>query len=111
MLLNMYEERVSRVRGYGARIKVIQEDWEAVQSAEDEEDETVVRSFGKMCAFSNEVMGQETEAWMEELLQVFRVLVEKVSKPNELQEECDLLSISMISKSKDIDFDKLLGAV
>ena len=30
-------------------------------SAEEEEDETVVRSFPKMCAFSVEVMGQELE--------------------------------------------------
>ena len=38
------------------------EDWEAIQtSAENDTDESVVHSFGGMCAFSNEVMGQETE--------------------------------------------------
>ena len=85
---------------------MIQEDWSAVQSCADEDDETVVRSFPTMCAFSNEVMGQETEAWMEELLQVFNVLVEKISNPSVMQEECELLAISMITKSKDIDFNK-----
>jgi len=39
-----------------------QEDWESIQTAaEKDTNETVVHSFGGMCAFSNEVMGQETE--------------------------------------------------
>ncbi|CAK9049710.1 unnamed protein product [Durusdinium trenchii] len=91
---------------YGERLRVIHEDWNSVQTNAEDEDETVVRSFPKMCAFSNEVMGQETEAWMEELLQVFEVLVEKISSPSLLQEECELLAISMITKSKDIDFER-----
>ncbi|CAK9034042.1 unnamed protein product [Durusdinium trenchii] len=92
---------------YGERLKVIREDWDSVQSAAeaDDEDEAVVRSFGKMCAFSNQVMGQETENWMEELLEVFHVLVERISNPSLLQEECELLAIS-VSKSKEIDFGK-----
>ncbi|CAK9058506.1 unnamed protein product [Durusdinium trenchii] len=96
-----------RPRGYGERLKVIREDWDSVQSAAeaDDEDEAVVRSFGKMCAFSNQVMGQETENWMEELLEVFHVLVERISNPSLLQEECELLAIS-VSKSKEIDFGK-----
>ena len=92
---------------YGARLKLIKEDWESIQTAaEKDTDETVVHSFGGMCAFSNEVMGQETEGWMEELLQVFSVLVDKIASPSILQEECDLLSICMVSKSKEIDFQK-----
>ena len=32
---------------------MIREDWDSVQSsATEDEDETIVRSFGKMCAFS-----------------------------------------------------------
>ena len=39
-----------------------QEDWESIQAAaEKDTDESVVHSFGGMCEFSNEVMGQETE--------------------------------------------------
>lgn len=42
----------------------IQEDWEVIQDAEEADtEECVVRSFGGMCAFSNEVMGQETEGF------------------------------------------------
>ena len=41
-----------------------------------------------MCAFSNEVMGQKTEGWMEELLKVFHVLVDMISSPVHLQEAC-----------------------
>ncbi|CAK9041035.1 unnamed protein product [Durusdinium trenchii] len=92
---------------YTERLKVIQEDWEVIQDAEEADtEECVVRSFGGMCAFSNEVMGQETEGWMEELLRVFHVLVERIGNPGHLQEECELLSINMVSKSEEIDFAK-----
>ena len=92
---------------YGERLRVIHEDLEFSSGPmQRTRMRTVVRSFPKMCAFSNEVMGQETEAWMEELLQVFEVLVEKISSPSLLQEECELLAISMITKSKDIDFER-----
>eukprot|EP00913_Durusdinium_trenchii_P012502 g11738.t1 len=79
---------------YGERLKVIREDWDSVQSAAeaDDEDEAVVRSFGKMCAFNTR-------------RQVFHVLVERISNPSLLQEECELLAIS-VSKSKEIDFGK-----
>jgi len=94
---------------YGERLKLIHTDWADIQlSVEEEEDETVVRSFPKMCAFSVEVMGQETQSWMEELLKVFKVLVEKVSSPAQLTEECDLLAISIIAHEKvheDIQFE------
>ncbi|CAK9064046.1 unnamed protein product [Durusdinium trenchii] len=63
-------------------------------------------SFGRMCAFSNEVMGQKTEGWMLELLEVFHILVDMISSPVHLQEECDLLAINLITKSNSIDFDK-----
>ena len=37
-------------------------DWEVIQTAaENDTDETVVHSFGGMCAFSSAVMGQETQ--------------------------------------------------
>ncbi|CAJ1347194.1 unnamed protein product, partial [Effrenium voratum] len=92
---------------FGQRLKTIEDDWKAIQAAaEGETEEAVVRSFPKMCAFSNEVMGQTTEVWMEELLAVFGVLVERIGNPAHLQEECDLLAISMVSKSKDIQFDR-----
>ncbi|CAK9038309.1 Retrovirus-related Pol polyprotein from transposon TNT 1-94, partial [Durusdinium trenchii] len=60
---------------YTDRLKIIQEDWAVIQSAQHEtesnEEEKVTRSFGGMCAFSNEVIGQPTEGWMEDLLLVF----------------------------------------
>eukprot|EP00438_Fugacium_kawagutii_P020006 Skav203477 [mRNA] locus=scaffold921:163503:175914:+ [translate_table: standard] len=62
--------------------------------------------FGRMCAFSNEVMGQKTEGWMLELLGVFNILVDMISSPVHLQEECDLLAINLITKSSNIDFEK-----
>ena len=37
----------------------------AVRLAADEDDESVVRSFPKMCAFSVEVMGQEIQTLTE----------------------------------------------
>eukprot|EP00913_Durusdinium_trenchii_P025710 g24127.t1 len=94
---------------YGERLRVIKEDWAAVQKSasedhgEDEEAEegeegekgekvekgAETFSFGRMCAFSNEVMGQKTEGWMEELLS-----------------ECDLLAINLIVRSQSIDFEK-----
>lgn len=41
---------------------ICEEDWDSIQSAaENDNEETIVHSFGGMCAFSNEVMGQETE--------------------------------------------------
>ncbi|CAL1127382.1 unnamed protein product [Cladocopium goreaui] len=118
---------------YGERLRVIKEDWAIVQQAsskkedkeekegqegekenkEGEEEEEDNRdagaetfSFGRMCAFSNEVMGQKTEGWMLELLQVFNVLVDMISSPVHLQEECDLLAINLITKSNNIDFEK-----
>ena len=37
-------------------------DWEVIQTAaENDTDESVVHSFGGMCAFSSAVMGQETQ--------------------------------------------------
>mmetsp|Transcript_27450 Transcript_27450/g.64573 ORF Transcript_27450/g.64573 Transcript_27450/m.64573 type:complete len:346 (-) Transcript_27450:1073-2110(-) len=93
---------------YGKRLSVIQTDWDNIQNtanAEDEESE-VVRSFPKMCAFSNEVMGQPTEGWMEELLAVFCVLVERVGNPSHLVEECDLLSLAMVARSEEIKFER-----
>ena len=47
-----------------------QEDGEDGDGDKDEKDETKkgsteTFSFGRMCAFSNEVMGQKTEGWME----------------------------------------------
>ncbi|CAK9102504.1 Retrovirus-related Pol polyprotein from transposon TNT 1-94 [Durusdinium trenchii] len=112
---------------YGERLRVIKEDWAAVQKSasedhgEDEEAEeggeegekgekvekgAETFSFGRMCAFSNEVMGQKTEGWMEELLSVFHILVEMISSPVHLQEECDLLAINLIVRSQSIDFEK-----
>ncbi|CAK9001133.1 Retrovirus-related Pol polyprotein from transposon TNT 1-94 [Durusdinium trenchii] len=117
---------------YGERLRVIKEDWQVVQQAskhesekasnngeegeggeggeggeEDTKDDSAETfSFGRMCAFSNEVMGQKTEGWMLELLQVFDILVEMISSPVHLQEECDLLAINLITKSSSIDFEK-----
>ncbi|CAK9064257.1 unnamed protein product [Durusdinium trenchii] len=97
---------------YTDRLKIIQEDWAVIQSAQHEtesnEEEKVTRSFGGMCAFSNEVIGQPTEGWMEDLLLVFSVLVERIGNPSHLMEECELLAINFVakSKSKSIDFDK-----
>eukprot|EP00435_Cladocopium_sp_Y103_P060572 s983_g22.t1 len=94
---------------YSERLKLIANDWEAIElAANEEDDELVVRSFPNMCAFSVQVMGQETQTWMEELLQVFKVLVEKIASPSQLTEECDLLAISIVGSSKtqeDINFD------
>ncbi|CAK9102503.1 Retrovirus-related Pol polyprotein from transposon TNT 1-94 [Durusdinium trenchii] len=116
---------------YGERLRVIKEDWAVVQQAskhesekasnqgenqgegdgeggdeETKDDSAETFSFGRMCAFSNEVMGQKTEGWMLELLQVFDILVEMISSPVHLQEECDLLAINLITKSTSIDFEK-----
>ena len=120
---------------YGERLRVIKEDWAAVQAsgsrdekAEQEEvkdgegkegeegegsgegspseDGAETFSFSRMCAFSCEVMGQKTEPWMDELLKVFHVLVEMISSPVHLQEECDLLAINLITRSLSIDFEK-----
>lgn len=117
---------------YGERLQIIKEDWSVVQAAsgkekdseseeeredgedgdgDDEKDETKkgsteTFSFGRMCAFSNEVMGQKTEGWMVELLSVFHILVDMISSPVHLQEECDLLAINLIVKSQNIDFEK-----
>lgn len=134
---------------YGERLRVIKEDWTAVQASgsrdeKKEGDETAKEeeakegkeghegkegkegeeggeaegeeltnedsaesfSFARMCAFSCEVMGQKTEAWMDELLKVFHILVEMISSPVHLQEECDLLAINLITKSQSIDFEK-----
>lgn len=121
---------------YGERLRVIKEDWAAVQAsgsrdekAEQEEekdgegrkegeegegtgegspseDGAETFSFARMCAFSCEVMGQKTEAWMDELLKVFNILVEMISSPVHLQEECDLLAINLITRSLSIDFEK-----
>ena len=92
---------------YGKRLKLIEGDWNEIQNAANEEiEDEVVRSFPKMCAFSNQVMGQPTEGWMEELLAVFPVLVERVGNPAHLVEECDLLSLAMVARSDNIDFDR-----
>ncbi|CAK9015064.1 unnamed protein product [Durusdinium trenchii] len=96
---------------YTDRLKIIQDDWRVIQSAQDQEheegtEEHVNRSFAGMCAFSSEVIGQPTEGWMEEILQVFDVLVERIGNPSHLMEECELLAISMITKAKDIQFEK-----
>lgn len=118
---------------YGERLRIIKEDWAVVQAAssnaekdsehgeaeageageaeekEDKDDKkgsTETFSFGRMCAFSNEVMGQKTEGWMVELLSVFDILVEMISSPVHLQEECDLLAINLIVRSQSIDFEK-----
>eukprot|EP00435_Cladocopium_sp_Y103_P003451 s1476_g1.t1 len=120
---------------YGERLRVIKEDWNCVQASAKEKEEIASKqskeeageegdemgspkddgkreggaetfSFGRMCAFSNEVMGQKTEGWMEELLKVFHVLVEMISSPVHLQEECDLLAINLIVRSQSIDFEK-----
>eukprot|EP00435_Cladocopium_sp_Y103_P041624 s702_g11.t1 len=105
---------------YGERLRVIKEDWAAIQASGSKEektegDEETVKeeekaeeameavaegeeagaetfSFARMCAFSCEVMGQRNEAWMDELLKVFH--------------ECDLLAINLITKSQSIDFEK-----
>jgi len=94
---------------YSERLKLIANDWVAIElAANEEDDELVVRSFPNMCAFSVQVMGQETQTWMEELLQVFKVLVEKIASPTQLTEECDLLAISIIQSEKcheDINFE------
>jgi len=79
---------------------------EVVEEEEVREDGAETFSFGRMCAFSNEVMGQKTEGWMLELLQVFNVLVDMISSPVHLQEECDLLAINLITKSANINFEK-----
>ncbi|CAE7385153.1 unnamed protein product [Symbiodinium natans] len=93
---------------YGKRLKLIEGDWDDIQNAANEEidGDEVVRSFPKMCAFSNQVMGQPTEGWMEELLAVFSVLVERVGNPAHLVEECDLLSLAMVARSDDIKFER-----
>ncbi|CAE7500497.1 unnamed protein product [Symbiodinium natans] len=87
---------------YSRRLELIGEDWKAIQEASNaNEEEAAVRSFPKMCAFSNEVMGEVLDAWMHELLNVFEAL------PPWL-EECDLLSITIVNLSNggDIDFDR-----
>lgn len=94
---------------YTERLKIIQEDWHVIQNAQEAEhegDESVTRSFAGMCTFSSEVIGQQIEGWMEELLTVFTVLVERIGNPSHLMEECELLAISMIRKAKDIKFDR-----
>ena len=119
---------------YGERLRVIKDDWASVQRSAKEKEEAQSKeskeeggeedelgspkgekvgaggaetfSFGRMCAFSNEVMGQKTEGWMEELLKVFHVLVDMISSPIHLQEECDLLAINLITRSQNIDFEK-----
>eukprot|EP00913_Durusdinium_trenchii_P000786 g734.t1 len=96
---------------YTERLKIIQEDWAVIQTAQEADakehedgekkldgcgcgtwthgkaSKNVDRSFGGMCAFSNEVIGQETEGWMLELLQVFGVLVERIGNPSHLLED------------------------
>eukprot|EP00438_Fugacium_kawagutii_P018862 Skav221108 [mRNA] locus=scaffold233:48017:51407:+ [translate_table: standard] len=90
---------------YGERLKVIQADWKTiVTAAEHDDDEN--HSFSGMCAFSMGIMGEQAEGWMQELLEVFDVLVDRVSKPASLLEECDLLAINMNNLYKDINFDK-----
>ncbi|CAL1155366.1 unnamed protein product [Cladocopium goreaui] len=118
---------------YGERLRIIKEDWTVVQASAKEKEELASKqskeeageegddmvkeesvkregaetfSFGRMCAFSNEVMGQKTEGWMEELLKVFHVLVDMISSPVHLQEECDLLAINLIVRSQSIEFEK-----
>ncbi|CAK9021335.1 Retrovirus-related Pol polyprotein from transposon TNT 1-94 [Durusdinium trenchii] len=73
-----------------------------------EEEVAVTRSFGAMCSFSMEIIGLQSEGWMAELLEVFGNLVERIGNPSHLMEECELLAISMILKSKskkEIGFD------
>ncbi|CAK9064043.1 unnamed protein product [Durusdinium trenchii] len=94
---------------YTDRLKIIKDDWDVIQNAQEAEhegEESVTRSFAGMCTFSSEVIGQQIEGWMEELLGVFTVLVERIANPSHLMEECELLAISMISKAKDIQFEK-----
>eukprot|EP00435_Cladocopium_sp_Y103_P073414 s85_g43.t1 len=43
---------------------------------------------------------------MQELLEVFSVLVDRTSKPAALLEECDLLAINMNNRYQNINFDK-----
>ncbi|CAL1136964.1 unnamed protein product [Cladocopium goreaui] len=90
---------------YGERLKVIQADWQQINAAA-EHDTDENHSFKGMCAFSMGIMGEEAEGWMQELLEVFAVLVDRISKPASLLEECDLLSINMNNRYKDINFDK-----
>jgi len=91
---------------YGERLKVIKADWDTIASAA-EHDADENHSFTGMCAFSMGIMGEEAEGWMQELLEVFSVLVERTSKPAALLEECDLLAINMNNRYKEaINFDK-----
>eukprot|EP00438_Fugacium_kawagutii_P033793 Skav218848 [mRNA] locus=scaffold2397:54135:62539:+ [translate_table: standard] len=90
---------------FGERLKVIQADWKTILTAA-EHDDDVNHSFSGMCAFSMGIMGEEAEGWMQELLQVFPVLVDRISKPASLLEECDLLAINMNNRFQNINFDK-----
>eukprot|EP00438_Fugacium_kawagutii_P006054 Skav218237 [mRNA] locus=scaffold4566:182185:185298:+ [translate_table: standard] len=90
---------------YGERLKVIQADWKTITTAA-ARDEDVNHSFSGMCSFSMGIMGEEAEGWMQELLQVFAVLVDRISKPASLLEECDLLAINMNNRFQNINFDK-----
>ncbi|CAK9064261.1 unnamed protein product [Durusdinium trenchii] len=69
-------------------------------------DESVTRSFAGMCTFSSEVIGQQIEGWMEELLGVFTDARQWRKCSKQAVPECELLAISMISKAKDIQFEK-----
>jgi len=90
---------------FGQRLKVIEADWQTIQSAA-EVDHDENHTFSGMCAFSMGIMGEEAEGWMQELLKVFGVLVTRISNPASLLEECDLLAISMNNRYKAINFDK-----
>eukprot|EP00438_Fugacium_kawagutii_P018866 Skav221112 [mRNA] locus=scaffold233:81502:84844:+ [translate_table: standard] len=90
---------------YGERLKVIQADWKTIVTAAEHDDEEN-HSFSGMCAFSMGIMSEQAEGWMQELLDVFDVLVDRISNPASLLEECDLLGINMNNRYKDINFDK-----
>eukprot|EP00913_Durusdinium_trenchii_P017131 g16111.t1 len=107
---------------YSERLKIIEDDWIEVLAAAESDQQAHAGHGAKGGTTPKPGAGSTSPkpggdgegkakgdpGWMAELLEVFGNLVERIGNPSHLMEECELLAISMILKSKskkEIGFD------